>query len=285
MNDFLGKQTNKFWNFLENNQKRIRHILGTDVIIDRLAMLTDIYMPAMVQHQKIFPKYKGIYKGKTVVITGTGPTLAYYKPMPDCIYMGVNDSIYREDIPYDYMFVADWCDQTELFEKIFSRGHDLKKFFAINYRKDVSRNALIPEYQRDREGVETIYVDSHDPAIYGMKYEKNRKFIFPLDLSVSPFRSYGTFLYCVFQFALWTHPDKIYIVGADCYGRGQHMKGLNVKGKVYDYSAYVKPWRRLKEFAQWNYPDIEIVSVNPVGLRGIFRDEYTEAYQNRNKKA
>ncbi len=275
MIDFVKKAENGFWELAEKNRKRLRHILGTDIIIDRLAIITDIYMPAMVQHQKVFPKYKGINKGKTVIVTGTGPTFDYYNPIPGSIHMGLNDAIFREDIRYDYFFACDYCDQQKLFQKIIDYGDDLVKFFGINY---IRKGALIPEYLREQYGVETFYVESYE-SMYGSRYENTRKFVYPLDISVSPFKSYGTTLYIVFQFALWTHPDKIYLVGADCSGIG-HANKLNALDSGYDAKNFIRPWKKLRDFAMANYPDIEIISINPVGLKGIFKDKYTEEYKN-----
>lgn len=270
----LNEISENFWTFLENNKKRIMHIMGTDIIIDRLAMITDIYIPAMAQHQKVFPKYKGINKGKVVVITGTGPTFDYYDPIPNSIHMGLNDAIFREDIRYDYFFACDYEQQDKLFKKILNYGDDLVKFFGINCNRE---GALIPDYLREWQGVETFYVDSYY-ALYGNRYENTRKLMFPLDISAVPFKSYGTTLYILFQFALWTHPDKIYIVGADCKGKG-HASRLNALDSEYDAKMLIKPWRKLAGFAKQNYPDIEVISINPVGLKGVFKDEYTEAYK------
>lgn len=268
----LNKVSDSFWSFLENNKKRIQHILGTDILIDRMAMLTDIYMPAMVQHQKVFPKYKGINRGRTVVAVGTGPTLDYYNPISGAVHMGMNNAIYREDIKYDYYFNAHYDDQSEeLFKKVLEQD-DLVKFFVIYYR---SKDTFIPEYLREQKGVETIYVDSYDYDLYGSRFENARKFVFPLDISVSPIKSYGTTFYGMFQFALWTHPEKIYIVGADC-SKG-YARCAN-DASVIDHSWMVRPWRKLAEFAKMNYPDIEIIALNPVGAKGIFKDEYTAGY-------
>ena len=274
MNDYIRRASNSLWETLENNQRRIRHLLGIDVIIERLAMITDIYMPAMVQHQKVFPKYKGINKGKTVVVVGTGPSSEYYTPISEAVHIGVNNIVFRKDIQFDYIFIADFDDRAEYFEKVLSDNLDSIKFFGINY---VRKSALIPEYLRERKDVETYYIDGYNWTLYGAKMEKDRKFVYPLDLSVSPFKSYGTNMYCAFQFALWTHPDKIYIVGADCWGKS-HASGLDYGETCGDYRVYIKPWRKLKEFAESYYPDIEIVSLNPVGLRGVFKDEYTDKY-------
>ena len=36
--------------------------------------------------------------------------------------------------------------------------------------------------------------------------------------------------------------------------------------------------KRVKKYMEHLYPDIEVISLNPVGLRGLFRDEYSENY-------
>jgi len=36
------------------------------------------------------------------------------------------------------------------------------------------------------------------------------------------------------------------------------------------------PWLMLKAFAERKYPNSRIVSINPVGLKGVFDEEYTE---------
>ena len=38
-------------------------------------------------------------------------------------------------------------------------------------------------------------------------------------------------------------------------------------------------YARTKMFARQYYPETEIISINPVGLRGLFKDVYTEEYQ------
>ena len=38
-------------------------------------------------------------------------------------------------------------------------------------------------------------------------------------------------------------------------------------------------YARIKMFARLYYPDTEIISINPVGLRGLFRDAYTDNYK------
>ncbi len=40
----------------------------------------------------------------------------------------------------------------------------------------------------------------------------------------------------------------------------------------------------MKGFAKTYYPETEIISVNPVGLKGLFHDVYTESYLNEHSE-
>lgn len=280
--DWMKKANDGVWDLLNENRKKIWHLLGTDVIMDRMGMLMDVYMPAMVHHQKIFPKYRGINRGKTVVIVATGPTLDYYKPMPDVVHMGVNAAIWRKDIPFNYLFSMHYTEDFDFMKELLNY-EDAVKFLGIYFRMG---GLPIPVYLTEREDVESFYIDNLLQLVYGTRVEKCKKTIYPLDISVSPLMCYRSIVHCAMQFALWTHPSKIYLVGVDCSGRGNsHAKGLNYEtwgdwGRM-DFRTFIRPWRKVKNWIDAYYPDIEIVSLNPVGLKGIFKDEYTDEYINR----
>ena len=166
--------------------------------------------------------------------------------------------------------MCDFDDGIKYFEKVFSLQENTTNFFGVHYRR---KSALIPEYIMERENVEMFYVDSFDYSFWGNEFGKTGKLFYPLDISVSPMKSYGTTMFCAFQFALWTHPKRIYIVGADC-SSGGHVEGIDyskAQNEV-DYSFLIEPWKMSKEFSEAFYPDVEIFSINPVGLRGIFND-------------
>ena len=80
----------------------------------------------------------------------------------------------------------------------------------------------------------------------------------------------GSVAFAAIQFALYTNPKRIYLIGCDCSNGYYDDKPLKLKKK----QSYIKSWLKLKEFAQIYYPDTEIVSVNPVGLKGLFKDKY-----------
>ena len=68
------------------------------------------------------------------------------------------------------------------------------------------------------------------------------------------------------QFALFTNPKRIYLVGCDCSSGYYNTK----KGPKSTY--IVNYWKQFKRFADEFYPETEILSVNTVGLKGMFTD-------------
>ena len=75
------------------------------------------------------------------------------------------------------------------------------------------------------------------------------------------------------QFILWTNPKRIYLVGCDNSLKGYAQGILNEANKL-NISRGLEGWIKLKKFAQKFYPDTEIISIHPDGLKGIFKDEY-----------
>lgn len=45
-----------------------------------------------------------------------------------------------------------------------------------------------------------------------------------------------------------------------------------------DHTCKIRNYHSFKNFVRSIYPEIEIISINPVKLRGLFRDVYTESY-------
>jgi len=83
----------------------------------------------------------------------------------------------------------------------------------------------------------------------------------------------GSTVFIPVLFALHAGFKNIYLVGCDC-SNGHFYK--NDKEKVIDMSVLTFPWLMLKAFAERKYPNSRIVSINPVGLKGVFDEEYTE---------
>lgn len=88
------------------------------------------------------------------------------------------------------------------------------------------------------------------------------------------------------QIVLFTNPKRIYLVGCDAsaghFVQPDSLNQCRVDKQEKDSKMAVssdrtiEKWKELKVFASTFYPDVEIVSINPVGLKGIFVDRYQE---------
>ncbi|USF26727.1 hypothetical protein N510_001659 [Firmicutes bacterium ASF500] len=214
-------------------------------------------------HKSSFSEFKGCNRGKTVAIIGTGPTLNYYTQLTGVPHIGVNSSFLKEGIMLDYYFlthyVPEWCEKLKEF--------NFTKFFNVGI-KSRKKKDQIPEY----------IIEEND----GRRY-----FSLPMmpfthihtNLECYPLMGYGSIIFQAIHFALFTHPQKLLLVGCDCAAIG-HFDSCHTSVYV---EKFLIPWwidgyKKLRRFVSIHYPDIEIISVNPVGLKGMFCDMFTENY-------
>lgn len=80
----------------------------------------------------------------------------------------------------------------------------------------------------------------------------------------------GDQLSSTFHFVLYGNPKRIYLVGYD-YSSARHFDSQ--KWLLCDVATQrlIEEWRRMSLFAKHYYPNTEIVSINPVGLRGMLK--------------
>ncbi|MCX4276034.1 MAG: glycosyltransferase family 8 protein [Candidatus Gastranaerophilales bacterium] len=208
-------------------------------------------------HKEVFPKYKGINKGRDVVVVATGPSLKNFKPIENACYIGVNRAFEYDRAKFDYLFLQDYSGPTRTYIDKFIK-YDAHKFLGILPEK-CGLNTIIPLYYGDFDDVERYYT-----------VHPTEKQEFAFDLASLALGDSYSVVFPAMQFALWTRPKRIYIVGCDCTMSGHY----NGKSNILAVNAVIDGWRRMKKFANAYYPDTEIISINPVGLKGIFRDEY-----------
>lgn len=92
---------------------------------------------------------------------------------------------------------------------------------------------------------------------------------FNFDIDILPLPDFTSVVFSAMAFALWTCPKRIYLVGCDC-SKGHFGTG---KEDTISNEHLVRYWIKLKDFAKEYYPNTEIISINPVGLKGLFREE------------
>ena len=223
-----------------------------------------------ILHQKTFAEYKGCNVGKDVVLIGAGPTVNKFKPIEDCIYVGLNRACMLPNVKFDYLFTIDKLG-IEQYYKEFGE-YDCVKFVGD---QNLGPNWQIPETEVLK--MKNVRQYKTDAGLFSHS-------CFTLDIDREPLGNFNTVSLQAMQFILYTQPRRIYLVGIDCSTAGHFHKRDKTDGDLsdkmsnrgedlklnMDYSIIF--WSQLKEFADQYYPDIEIISVNPVGLRGLFRD-------------
>ena len=271
----LEKQSNIESRILEkqsNIESRILEKLKVSV-----AYQIQLQSKTEILHPRTFSKYKNIHDGGYIVLLASGPTIKKYTPIENAINIAVNGSFNFDKIDFDYYFTADYAAiKKEVIHKIplAKNLRKAKKFYGIFTPCPASM--IIPEEFAIRDEAERYYSFS---SCFDANGQTMIPYIdFALDLSSDFLINHGTVAHDAFQFALYTHPAKIYLVGCDCTANGHFYTNSDKQLDCTDddMQVLILGWKKLAEFAKIHYPSTEVISVNPVGLKGVFKDWYTE---------
>lgn len=211
-------------------------------------------------HQKSFSDLRYINLGKDVVVCGTGPTLDYYSPIKNAVHIGVKEAFKSTKIDFDYLFCHDvsrYKSKILPLEFVNYRGENCIKFIG---------NSVPFSMDTPPKKNEIRFFNSANALNYQIDY--------------LPLPDYSSIIFAAFSFALWTRPKRIFIVGADCSNTG-YAKNTKIE-QFSNASFLVKHWKIMKNFVNEYYPDVELISINPVGLKGLFKDIYTKEYLDDN---
>ena len=219
-------------------------------------------------HDKTFSPFKNKFAGKDVAIIACGPSLNNYTPIPNTINIGVNRSYKHPSLKIDYLFLQDassWS-RDEMHEINSYNPESCVKFYGIACER--LHNDFPPWLVSESDALMANalrYRTSHAELVTGNKP------VFPFDISTQPLAEFNSVVFSAIQFALWTNPKRIYLVGCDCSTSG-HFYETNIPNTI--DPLVMHGYHSLKKFASAFYPETEIVSVNPVGLKGLFKDIY-----------
>jgi len=228
-------------------------------------------------HRDVFKKYKNIHNGRDLVLVGTGPSVNKYNPFEDAIHIAVNRAILLENIKFDYFFTTHFShknyfsEEYDYLQHIESRLHDnLKIFYGILLYDDNYTFNIIPESIALKHNAERFYNTQNRHNTFHGTYQIDSEEIYATGKDIA---GTGTISFIAFQFALYTNPKRIYLVGQDTAQTGYFNNLIQPSS---DFDALIRGWKELKYFSDIYYPDTEIISINPVGLTGIFRDMQME---------
>lgn len=257
-----------FENLIKNMRSRISKSLYSAVREEIRGDITITYsiVNAMIEMQKTFSKYKNANAGKDVVIIATGPSLDEFKPIENAVYIGMNKCVLYDKVKFDYIFMQDYGAVADYIEEITKdRFKDTRRFYGIMpqgyYNEIFQRGAEIPESIAIRHNAERYYV----PIGWSEEFQR----VYPLDISSQIMAIGGSVVSAAFQFALYTNPKRIYLAGCDV--SGGHFGGDKMPSSDQTDMVF---WSDRKRFAEIWYPETEIISINPRGLKGMFKDMY-----------
>lgn len=235
-----------------------------------LAYLSDLQR-CQALHSQVFPKFKNAHAGKDVVIVGTGPTLNFYSPLPNAIHIGLNRAFTHPGVQLDYLFIQDYLATKGYIHK--AKDYPCIKFYglpALNISEMV-----IPESLALQHGALRYYTNFQWRNLSHVK-----EGIGTYDLSSEFICDWVSVVFSALQFALYTNPKRIYLVGCDTSHAG-HYDNTIPELKL-DIDKVKSGYLRIKKFLQTFYPETEIISINPVGLKCMFKDVYTHSYIEQN---
>ena len=223
-------------------------------------------------NSKLFEPFRNKFRGKKVVLVATGPSLEHYKPIPDAIHIGVNFAWRRDDLQLNYLFTNDGGTKSvreqlqEGFDKI---SHDV--FVAKLVNRIVWNWSTFPEeVSLTYKNAHRFYIeDTPESPIYQ-------------DICHHPLTQDASMVFPAMHFALFTYPKEIYLVGCDASSKYVHFYDHSQPNPI-DFPGLERikvTWARMKIHARIHYPETEIISINPVGLKGLFRDVYTDDFKS-----
>lgn len=219
-------------------------------------------------HMQTLPPFKNIYKDKDIVICGSGPTLNKYIQIPNAIHMGLNCTFRNPNLKLDYLFAWDYANLKRNDPTFFDdlKKYDCKKFFGCFLHDNIGQvpQCIVEDlnaYQLYSSARFGFCQDPIDPTIH-------------YDIEVSPLMDFMSVAFFAFHFALYTRPKRIFLVGIDNSLNGYFDE--KTKQKFLLTNKILEGWKKVKKFMSLYYPDIEVISVNPVGLKGLFKDIYTD---------
>lgn len=226
-----------------------------------------------VLHQKTFCGCKNKYHDSDVVLVGGGPTVNNFTPLNNAIYVGLNRAFLREDISFDHLFAVDKIGIEKFIPELQEYSKKTELFIGdINCGK---------EFQISESMALKLNAKRYNT---GNIMNQRVEHVFALDIETQSLGAFHSVAFQAMQFILYTNPKRIYLVGIDCGNAGKHFGGAehNVadRGENIDklQQIQINEWKQLKEFADMYYPETEIISINPVGLKYLFTDVYTKSY-------
>ncbi len=257
---------------LDSGQVLLRYMRLFDEKLNKLEMRIDEQNVVRISNTKAFAEYRNAFRGKKIVIVGSGPTVKYYEPIPDAIHIALNHAWLREDIKFDFLFSSDVNAESKSMKIPVSKGFDKIREKIFIAKRVAGHSESVLNYP------ESIIFKS-DKIFFYYVSKAGIDIRVHTDICLHSVMTIGSVVFSALQFALFTCPSEIYLVACDTTENGYFYDGIKDEPQFLNIRDVKLGYVRMKMFARQYYPETKIISINPVGLRGLFQDEYTGTYQ------
>lgn len=245
-----------------DSQKKIDAIYRRSAVDLRFAYMMISNMQAISLHKEIFEKYNCSMIDKEAVLVGCGATVNSYNYIKQAVHVGVNRAFKQKDINFDFLFAQDsfpeGMDEINSYpcikfygylpnETVREMGNVVQRIREIDFKKSNAKRYIIEDIK-----------DGH----------------WANNLAIEPLGNFQGCCFSALQFLCFCHPKTIYLVGFDC----TNIVNPELQTMSLQSHLQLRSWHKFKEIAKNMYSDIEFISVNPVGLKGLFKDVYTKKY-------
>jgi hypothetical protein len=229
------------------------------------------------KHNKKLAEFRNIHEGRDSILFCTGPSLHKFNFAPfadDIIKVGVNRIYGLEQISdkLDYYFFGSH------YHIDANHRQQIHKLREANKSAVFLASTFTAKFGDGREtGLGNISEKSaNDIGAYAFECGAPNSgpgegWIKEIDRH--PFYG-GSIAFPAVQFLLYTGVKRIFLVGCDLGNSSSHFHNSKNVTTVNDYASnfYLSAWKKLPDFLAENYPSVEIVTVNPAGLKGLFKD-------------
>lgn len=223
-------------------------------------------------HSCLFEEYRGMNKDKSAVLVACGPSLDDYVVNKKLYHVGVNRAFLKKGLRLDALFMHDkMMLDSHKKELAQLRAEKFIAFATDNYN---SENFNLDTKEVDEISARRFIIsDVSIPRIGGGVFDVINPDICS---GVLMDRGGGT-IFSALQFLLFTEPSRIYLVGCDCENSGYFKEAKKIAQKNY-LNEINNLWLEAASFMRQYYPNLEVYSINPVKLEGVFNDMYTESF-------
>jgi len=236
-------------------------------------------MEYISKHNNHFSRFENIHVNRESILFCTGPSLHKFNldvfPQ-DVLKVGVNKiyNNYKISSRLDYYFFG---SHYHIDKKHREGIHHMRK---QNKKIMFLSSTFTAKFGDGREtGLGNINKESAN-SLGALPFEVGSPNSGPgykwiKNIAKNPFYG-GSIAFPAVQFLLYTGVKTIYLVGCDLGNSNAHFHNSKNPTAANDSASnfYLSGWKMLPEFIKRNYPNSKIITVNPVGLKGVFGELY-----------